>query len=248
MISYSQPCRRSTPSTSIVWVPAPLMRAPMRESISAVPWTSGSAAALTMRVRPRAVSGGEHQVLGAEHAGVVAEDRRAFERQLRFGDEALALTMDLRAEGGEAGEVHVDGSLADDVAARLRAGGLAEAAEERAHHEEAAAQGGCDVHRGSGAVEVRGVDAEGVRAGPLDLRAEAAQDFGHLLDVADVGDVLEDALFGDGERGGHRAEGGVLRAADGDRAVEGVAALDDEGAGVRLGASEGKELGIGDRR
>ena len=59
------------------------------------------------------------------------------------------------AERGEAREVDVDGALADDVAAGLGAGRLAEAAEERAHHEEAAAQGARDVHGGRRAVEVR---------------------------------------------------------------------------------------------
>ena len=62
--------------------------------------------------------------------------------------------------------------------------------------------------------------------GPLDGRADAAQDLRHLLDVADVGDVAEDAVFGDEQRGGHRAHCGVLGAADVDGAAEGMAALD----------------------
>ena len=175
-------------------------------------------------------NGGEHEVLRAENARVVGEDGRAFERLLRAGDELVAVAGDFRAEGGEAGEVDVDRALADDVAAGLRAGSLAEAAEERAHHEEAAAQAARGLHRGRGAVQLRGVDAQDVRRRPLDGRAEAAQDLRHLLDVADVGDVLEDALFGDEKGGGHRAEGGVLGAADADGAFEGAAAFDDEGA------------------
>ena len=71
-----------------------------------------------------------------------------------------------------------------------------------------------------------GVDAQDVRRRPLDGRAETAQHLRHLVDVADVGDVLEDALFGDEKRGGHRAERGVLGAAHADGALEGTAAFD----------------------
>ena len=99
--------------------------------------------------------GGEHQVLGAEDARVVGEDGRAFERFLRAGDELIAVAGDIGAEGGEAREVHVDRALADDVAPGLRARGLAEAAEERAHDEEAAAQAAGGLHGGRGAVQLR---------------------------------------------------------------------------------------------
>ena len=50
----SAPCRRSTPSISITWVPAPEIRAPIAVSIRARSCTSGSRAAFSIVVRPRA--------------------------------------------------------------------------------------------------------------------------------------------------------------------------------------------------
>ena len=53
--SCSAPCSRSTPSTSITCVPAPLIFAPILTSTRARSCTSGSRAAFSITVRPRAV-------------------------------------------------------------------------------------------------------------------------------------------------------------------------------------------------
>src|SRR5574341_613522 len=169
----------------------------------------------------------EYEVLRAEDAGVVAKHRGALQA-VRAGQVFLSVARNVRAESGKAGQVHVYGALADDVAARGRAGGLAQAAQERAHDEEASAQVAHDVGWGSAAGQPGGIDAQDVWRLPVDCGSEAAEDAGHLLDIADVRHVADGAVFSDEERSGHGAHGGVLGAVDADVAVEGMPAFDNE--------------------
>jgi len=170
---------------------------------------------------------GQHEVLSAEDAGVVAEEGGARET-VCAGKVLFAIAGDVGTESGEAGEVYIDRPLADNVTARWRAGSFAQPTQEGAHDQETAPQVGNDVGGGGAAAQARGVDAERVPRLPLHGHSEAAQDAGHLFDIADIGDVMQDAIFWDEEGGSHGAHGGVLGAVDRDAAVEGVAALNYE--------------------
>ncbi len=173
--------------------------------------------------------GGEEDVHGAEDAGVVEEDARP-DQPRGARDVLLPFALHVGAEGLEAGEVHVERADADDVAAGGRAGGLAEAGEQRAHDEEGGAQGGDLVGRGGALGDVARLDVDDV-ALDGDLRAEDAEHRGHLADVGDGGDVAQRDGLGGHEAGGERVERGVLGAGDGDAPSEGAAAADDDALG-----------------
>ena len=72
-----------------------------------------------------------------------------------------------------------------------------------------------------------GVQAERAIGPPFDRRAEADEQLAEGVDVADVGDVLEDEVFVGEERGAHRGEGMVLRAGNAHAPVEHGTALHD---------------------
>ena len=111
--------RASTPSTVIVEVPAPSMRAPIALSIVQRSTISGSRAALSMTVVPLGQDGRHHQVLGRADRREVQPDRRAGQPG-RGGDEEAVLADDRRAEPLQAGDVHVQAAGADGVAAGQR--------------------------------------------------------------------------------------------------------------------------------
>ena len=134
----------------------------------------------------------------------------------------------LRAQRPEAGQVHVDRALADDIPAGRRTGRLAQAPEQRAHDQKAATQRAYKLPVRTGRRDLRRVQPQRAIAGPLDEATEAAQDERHLLNVIDVRYVLEKAVVGDQQRRRHRAQSRVLGAADLHRARQAPATFEDE--------------------
>ena len=188
----------------------------------------------------RGGDGRQHQVLGAQDAGVVQEDAGA-PQLARLGHKLLSLPPDAGAQHLEALQVHVYGPLADDVAAGRRAGRPSEAPQQRPHDQEAATEVGHQFAGGSEAVDAGGVDAQDVGPGPLHPGPQATQHLGHEVHVADVGDVLDVAVVGGEEGGGHGAQGGVLGARDIHGAPQGAPPLDEQAAaGLLLLAGGGR--------
>ena len=107
--------------------------------------------------------GGHHDVHGRAHGDNVQIDRRAGEAAILGGgvDEA-ALHGHLRAHGGEALDVLVDGADAEVAAAGHGHGGLTEAAQQRAQQVIAGADTAGQVVGRAGAVDGVAVDLDGV--------------------------------------------------------------------------------------
>ena len=84
--------------------------------------------------------------------------------------------------------------------------------------------------------DVGGADADAFAlAVVLGLGAETAQQREHRADVGEIGNIAEDALIGREQRRRQRGQGGVLGAADGDRAAQRGAAADAQHAFSRSG-------------
>ena len=130
-----------------------------------------------------------------------------------------------RAEALEAFEVQVNRAVADDAAAGQRDGGLLFAPEQRAEHADGRAHFADDLVRSFGDDFLRLHRDRAAR--PLDLRAEVREDLQHVMDVAQVGDVVDDARLLGQQRGGEDGQRGVFRAADFDIAGQRVSAVNE---------------------
>ena len=124
---------------------------------------------------------------------------------------------------------------ADDVAARRRDDHAAAAREQRPGQQERRADPPRELLVELGLLDLGGVDADVVRPGPLDLRAEIREQLDHRLDVADARDVRElDRLVRE-QAGGENREGAVLVARGADPAVQRNRTLDHERLHERVG-------------
>ena len=110
--------------------------------------------------------------------------------------------------------------------------GLAHAGQQRTNHQDAAAQRGTFPNElitlQIGEVEVGGLECQG--SGPIDyyLHTDILQQLNQVVDVANVGDVLNgDGLAGQ-QRGTNDLQGLVFRALRNDGSLQRMTALDDE--------------------
>src|SRR3990170_188183 len=181
--------------------------------------------------------GGEDGVHRSHDAGVVEEEAGAAQARLLrrpLGAILLAVALDAGAEAAEALDVGVERPHADDVAARRAAGRLAEATEERPHHEEARPLIDDEIVRRVEALDAGGAHAPEAGALVAHLGAERGEDARHRAHVLDVGDVLQDALLGGEQAGGEGIVSRVLGAADAHSPLEGSSTLNDKpGTGQR---------------
>ncbi len=135
------------------------------------------------------------------------------------------------AHGFEALDVQVDGTAADGASAGHGDAGDAGAGDERAEDERAGAHGFDDLVLGDGVGEDGATDAGavlGAAVAKIDLGAHGGEQAALGLDVADLGDVLQDDLVLGEDGGGHAGQSGVLCAGDFDGAEEGIASANDE--------------------
>ena len=135
MISLSAGTSSSTPSISIVDVPAPITCAPMRSRNAARSVTSGSRAAFSMTVVPLASTAAHMRFSVAPTLGNSSTTRAPCERVAARVHEAV-LDLDVGAHRLEAAQVHVDLAAADVVAAGQRDPRLAATGEQRPEHVE----------------------------------------------------------------------------------------------------------------
>ena len=167
-----------------------------------------------------------HGVLRPGDAGLVEEQRRPAEA---LGAHLVSRPrLDLGAERGEGVDVGVDPAAADDISARRRHGGGAEAGEQRPREED----GRADLV-GKLLVELRRrqagrVDAHLVRADPVGLRARAANEGEHRVHVADPRHVFELHRLAREQRRGEDRQSGVLVAGSLHAPRERVPSLDHE--------------------
>ena len=116
--------------------------------------------------------------------------------------------LDLGAERGERVDMGVDPAPADDVSARRRHRGGAEAGEQRPREEDGCADLVAELLVELRRRHARRVDAHLVRADPVGLRAGTADEGEHRVHVEDPRDVLElDGLAREQRRGENRQRG-----------------------------------------
>lgn len=94
-------------------------------------------------------------------------------------------------DGAESFEVEIDGTVADDATAWQGNGGFAFSAEEGSEDAHGGAHFSDDVVWGSG-FDGFGVDGDGA-AGAFHVGSEVGQDLEHVVDIAEVGHLMDDA-------------------------------------------------------
>ena len=136
--------------------------------------------------------------------------------------------LDLDAQLREAVDVRVEPAPADDVAARRRDDRGACANEQRAGEQERGPHLRAELAIELRLANVGGVDADVVRADPLDVGAEVVDQREHRVDVPDARDVVEHDRLGRHDTRGQDRQHAVLVARGGHAAVEGLAPFDHE--------------------
>ena len=214
----------------MVEVPSPSISAPIARRQRARSAISGSRAAFSSTVVPRAsvAAMSAFSVAPTETSGK-GEAAAAEPARGRAGMDVALAQVERGAHRLQRAQVEVHGTRADGAAARQRDHRLALAREERAEHEDRGAHAADDLvvglARGDG---VRGQRQHAAVAQRARLRAERAQQRRHGGDVAEARRVgKRQRLLGE-QRRGHQGEAGVLGARDLDAAREGAAAMDHD--------------------
>ena len=122
--------------------------------------------------------------------------------------------------------MEVDRAPPNAIAAGVADDDAAEPGEERPQEHEAGAHLGCRLEWHEQPLDVAGGDLVVVFAGVVDHDADVAERFGHDPHVLDLRHIREPAALTCQRGGGEQLEGGILRAADANRARQRLAALD----------------------
>ena len=179
-----------------------------------------------------------------EQRGVGRADRNLGEGNLRtaqaaFGlrDHVTFLDLDIGTERAQRIEMEIDRPGSDRAAAGQRDLRLAHAGQERPDHPEARphlgnemiGRGGIDdVFRGKLEGLAGVLVVAGALAGNHDVHAVIAKDVLQEADVREARHVVEDQLLLAKQARDHERQGGILRPRNGDRAVQGAAAVDPD--------------------
>jgi hypothetical protein len=145
---------------------------------------------------------------------------------------SVGVVDEVGAEASKAVKVSIEAPPAYPVAPRLRDDGLPEAAEKRADHHDGTSEASRALPESVGIeiVEVHPVGAE--RADTLLVRGDSDTHFpkeiDKVIDVEDVGDIVQGNLVRREERGAEELEGFVLGALRGDVSLQGVSSFDDK--------------------
>ncbi len=170
---------------------------------------------------------GHHHVVRPEDGGTLfaAEAHRTADELAGENFDVAAFDAVHGAEGLEALEMQIDRAITDDAAAGERDGRFLLAPEQWAEHAHGSAHLADDFVRGLGDDFFR-LDGDHA-AGPLHLRAEVREDLEHVMDIAQVGNVMDDARLLGQQGGREDGERGIFRTADLDRAIKAVAAVNE---------------------
>ncbi len=146
---------------------------------------------------------------------------------LSLGVYQAVAEIHLGTEGPEALEVKIDGAAADDTATGKGHLGFLVLAQERTQQ----VVGGANLLHilviQNQAVDGGAVDANRVRVHPLNHGADVADGIQHDVDVADIGEIVDENCFVGHDGGCQDGERGILRAANLHFADQSVAALYD---------------------
>ena len=197
MTAWSTRAQRARrPRCAMLSVPAPSMRAPMRDERRGEVLDLGLAGGVLAARCALGQRRGHHHVLGAgDRRPCRSATVRARAAASARGLDVAVLELDLRAQRREALQVLVDGAGADGAAAGQRDAGLAAAGQQRPEHQHRGAHGaapGRRAPRGS-----RAVDVHARRTACRSRRPRSAsqpmwrEQPPHGADVGQVGDVAD---------------------------------------------------------
>ena len=169
-----------------------------------------------------------HNVHGSAHGHHVQIDVGPLQMTvLGPGVDVAALHGHLRAHGGKALDMLVDGPHAEIAAAGHGHRGLAKAAQQRAQQVIAGPDPPRQLIAGAGGTDGAAVQLHRVAVQDPHLRAQLIQNREEQRHIADLGNVLNAAYavhHQSGRNDGHRR---VFRAADRDLTIQGTAAVND---------------------
>ncbi len=159
--------------------------------------------------------GGRHeQIFGSGHRRDIEVNPGTFQARRPSVDIAV-LDLDLRPELLQSPKMEIDRSGPDGTPARQRNRRLPEPGEERPQHQDRGPHGLDQVIRRFGAGRGGGLDHDLITA-LMNGRPELGQHVSHRLDVADAGNIGDDAFVGSQEGRSQNREGRVFGAADRD--------------------------------
>ena len=228
MMSCSAPCSSFTPSMIMRRVPAPSIFAPILFRKFARSHTSGSAAAPSMTVMPSA-STAAIMTLSVPRTVGPNLPRRLITAPFSFGAKTFTLPFSTRTAAPSASKPFRCKSIgrspmtqppgSETVASLHRPSSGPEHANRRAHL----------AHDFVGRDRVRSSPpcTATVPLARSTSRPEMRQDLQHVMGVAQVRDMMEDARFAREQGGGQDRQRRIFRAADFDRAGERMAAVNE---------------------
>ena len=171
--------------------------------------------------------GRQHGVHGGAHRYRVEKDMRPLQAAGGDADHAV-LHRILRPQGGEGFEVLVNGPGAQVAAARHSHLRRAEPPQQRAKEVVAGPHLAGKLVGDLGAVDAGGIDLVGAFADHADIGAQLAQDLQRGHDVADAGQVFNDALAARQDGSGQNGNGSIFGPANRDFAGQRVPAANDK--------------------
>ncbi len=171
----------------------------------------------------------EDHVLRAHDGDRRELDVRATQPAGRRGGEVVAIAIhDRCAHPLHGGDVEVHRTSADPVTTGVRQDDAAESRQHRPEQDEAGAHLQRGLERDERPLRIGRKDLERIAVGALHLEADIVHQVAQDGDVADLGDVAEDAALIGQDGRGHHLEHGVLGAGDADLAGERTPTGDDE--------------------
>ncbi len=188
--------------------------------------------------------GGHHHVHGGAHADLIHIDAGALQAAVPGHGLDKAALGDLGAHSAKALHVQVDGPHAEVAAAGHGHGGLAKPAQQRAHQIVAGADAAGQLIGRPGGVDAAAVQLHGVAVQDADLGAQFLQNGEEQRHVADLRHVFDADNAVHQQGGGDNGNGGVLGAADGNLAKQGMTAADHVLIHNRYLSSNGESLKV----
>ena len=238
---WRQPPSWSRPVTVRTLEPMPLISAPISMSMRARSCTWGSQALLPITVVPGVSAAARSAFSVAMTDGSSMNTSQA--ARPRGASSTMSRSMiDGGAHGAERVEVRVEPAAADDVAARRRHVGAAEAGQQRPGEQEGRAYALGQVAIDRGRSHPGGAQADLV-VGAVHPHADVLEQAEHGVDVADPRHVRDDHLLLGEERGSQHGQSRVLVASGDDRAGQGRPALDHELLHKASAGRPGREVG-----
>src|SRR5262249_21964 len=160
--------------------------------------------------------GGRHQQVFGSRNGDLVEDNLRAAQALGAGFYIAVLLGNGGTEPLQPLDMEIDGARADSTSARKRDAGPSPTCDSRTEYQRGGSHGLDQFVRSFRACEIPAGDSGamlGTSIAQLDFCTHGSEEFARGLDVAHLGNILQDYRFFGQQRGSHGRQGGVLGAA-----------------------------------